>query len=763
MARKSWLRSLTIGIALNASVALAATPLTTGITYQGRLAAAGEAINGTADFEFTLWDSDVDGLMIGNVLVANDVPVTDGAFTVELDFGPSAFNGDARWLEIDVRSPAGGGAFSTLTPRQPVTASPYALNAQRAARADRLDGVFVSPQGRVGIGTESPSQRLSVVRDVGVLGVGDLPGALTVFGPNGNENVLLTGNPLFDDVGELKLFNSAGEDRVMAVVRPGVFGGGGAVMVKNSDGDITGRIEGGLDSFITGGSFGIGTTTPSHKLDVVGNIAARSTGANSSGQLFTYGPNGNQNFRVTFLNGNPDHGFLSLKNADGEDRVTAVVGPDGSGTVSTRGVNGSSNVVMQFLSGFPDHGFLSIRDANSDSRVTAFVNASAAGQLNLRSFDGAVNVVARGAASDDSAAQLLQVRGPSTQHVATFRNENPDGKGIAIRIDNPDTNTTNNFVTFVDGMGRTTGRIEGWDAQVDDWITDPPPLPELELDINFPTLSFTTTVIDIPLGPTFTIINPTSLALSLPSNPFNLPSDNDITGESGALRAYLTWSMANGLGNVVSLDPMSIATNSAKLALTKVANDRGVIYGTKGADYAEWLPKEDPNQQFKFGQIVGIRGGRVSLDTEGAEQIMIVSQSPAVVGNQPAEGEEDAYVAVGFMGQLMAAVRGAVHAGDYIVPSGLNDGIAIAIAPEDLTTEHLDRIVGRAWTDSTNPVFDFVNVVVGVDHQAAKHVLARVELENGRLARELSEIRGLLNTVLETRVDDAGPVAVTSN
>ena len=77
--------------------------------------------------------------MIGGVVAVDDVMVIDGLFTVELnasnEFGPNAFNGAARWLEIDVRSPAGGGAFTTLMPRQPLTSTPYSTFAQTAETA----------------------------------------------------------------------------------------------------------------------------------------------------------------------------------------------------------------------------------------------------------------------------------------------------------------------------------------------------------------------------------------------------------------------------------------------------------------------------------------------------------------------------------------------------------------------------------------------------------------------------------------------------
>jgi len=51
---------------------------------------------------------------------------------VQLDFGSSAFSGDSRWLEIAVRCPAGGGPYTSLDPRQPLTAAPYALYARGA-------------------------------------------------------------------------------------------------------------------------------------------------------------------------------------------------------------------------------------------------------------------------------------------------------------------------------------------------------------------------------------------------------------------------------------------------------------------------------------------------------------------------------------------------------------------------------------------------------------------------------------------------------
>jgi len=100
-------------------------------TYQGELRAAGAPANAAYDFQFRLYNSPSGTTQVGAQVTANAVTVTNGLFSVPLDFGPAQFAGDAQWLEISVR-PAGSGAFETLSPRTSVTATPYALGAVAA-------------------------------------------------------------------------------------------------------------------------------------------------------------------------------------------------------------------------------------------------------------------------------------------------------------------------------------------------------------------------------------------------------------------------------------------------------------------------------------------------------------------------------------------------------------------------------------------------------------------------------------------------------
>ena len=96
-------------------------------TYQGQLKSGGTPYNGACDLRFGLWNALSGGVQIGTTQTKSNVGMAEGCFTVQLDFGTGAFQGDARWLAIEVRCPAGTGSYTALSPRQALTAAPYAL------------------------------------------------------------------------------------------------------------------------------------------------------------------------------------------------------------------------------------------------------------------------------------------------------------------------------------------------------------------------------------------------------------------------------------------------------------------------------------------------------------------------------------------------------------------------------------------------------------------------------------------------------------
>jgi hypothetical protein len=110
-----------------------ASPLAMAFTYQGKLENASGPVNDYCDFEFKLYASPGGGDQVGETASRSQVLVEDGYFTVnDLDFGGEAFQGEARWLEVAVRCPAGSGDFELLSPRQEISAAPHALYAGRA-------------------------------------------------------------------------------------------------------------------------------------------------------------------------------------------------------------------------------------------------------------------------------------------------------------------------------------------------------------------------------------------------------------------------------------------------------------------------------------------------------------------------------------------------------------------------------------------------------------------------------------------------------
>jgi hypothetical protein len=416
-----------------------------------------------------------------------------------------------------------------------------------------------------------------------------------------------------------------------------------------------------------------------------------------------------------------------------------------------------------------------------------FVSDDTSGGLFLRNVDGDVSARLRGTGDSyvtdgdfgigtDDPDALLHVKGTGDafgNHVAIISNESTDGTGdgLLIVLGDEVTSKQNNFITFLNGAStnRVNGRIEGFDLEAGDW--QPPPVTfDVDFDINFsagslPTASFDPGSLpsletDLPFDITF---NPGSLP-SLTFSGGSLPSigDDPFTFDlptQGQMTAMFAWANVNGMMGFLTLDPVSLATTSLKVAAIQASRDGGVTYGSKGADYAEWMPKLDPEARFQLGQVVGVYGGKISLETEGADSVMATSHAPVVVGNIPPDGKESEYEKIAFMGQAKVVVRGRVAAGDYIVPSGLEDGTGVAVAPTDLTIEHLDQILGRAWSDSTNDIYTLINVSVGLDHHAPSIILRNQQAtlnerasENAALRTEVDELRASIEAI-ERRLD----------
>src|SRR5215470_521141 len=97
-------------------------------TYQGKLNDSGGAANGNYDLQFALFDAATNGNAVAGPVTNSPTVVSNGLFTVILDFGSSPFTGADLWLEIAAR--ATNGAFTVLSPRQKITATPYSVTAR---------------------------------------------------------------------------------------------------------------------------------------------------------------------------------------------------------------------------------------------------------------------------------------------------------------------------------------------------------------------------------------------------------------------------------------------------------------------------------------------------------------------------------------------------------------------------------------------------------------------------------------------------------
>ncbi len=277
----------------------------TAFTYQGRLSDNGAAVTGIFDLRFIVYDADAGGSQQGPILTNSATPINAGVFTVTLDFA-SVFDGGGRWLEIAVRT-NGGGAFATLSPRQKLTASPYAIlagtvpggaigSAQLAPSAvtsvQLAAGAVTSAAlaSSISLGQTNLTGRLDVYRTAANTPAISLIGSqsqLSTYGADGLEQARVSGV----NWGELRLFNSLPNNAITVDLSANSSAGGylylnnsnglaraflsgansgGAVQLFDGAGMETVNLNSSGSSWLNGGRLGFGTVSPAAAVHIAG-------------------------------------------------------------------------------------------------------------------------------------------------------------------------------------------------------------------------------------------------------------------------------------------------------------------------------------------------------------------------------------------------------------------------------------------------------------------------------------------------------------
>lgn len=189
----------------------------------------------------------------------------------------------------------------------------------------------------------------------------------------------------------------------------------------------------------------------------------------------------------------------------------------------------------------------------------------------------------------------------------------------------------------------------------------------------------------------------------------------------------------------------------------------GVQFESTGSDYAEELPIADGSPKPEATDLVGVRGGEASLDTDGADRVMIVSTAPIMLGNSDLSKDSDGNgrVEVAFIGQVPTRVRGPVETGDLIVASGKNDGTARAVTPEDYQRVEHGPIAGQAWSAKSSDGIGEVTVAVGLGRSGA--VAERLEEQRKTNRKQQAQIEDLKKrlAVLEADRSSSLPAGLT--
>ncbi|MHC4624789.1 MAG: hypothetical protein ACYS4W_12900 [Planctomycetota bacterium] len=269
-----------------------ATPMGTAFAYQGLLYDVNSPADGLYDFQFKLYDANSDANQIGIDLNKPDVDVIDGSFTVKLDFASNVFDGNAVWLEIRVRPGDlnDPNVYTTLSPRQELTPTPYAMHSENADTLDSFDSAAFASSAHNHDGVYAPVAHshdgvyalISHVHDDRYYTETELQssGSASVHWDNltnvpadiadGDDDTQLTEaqvDTYVSNNGYLDASSALDWDNITIDMPAGFADGVDDV----GGGDLDWMVSDSNMYSIPSGNVGIGTTSPTHKLEVEGD------------------------------------------------------------------------------------------------------------------------------------------------------------------------------------------------------------------------------------------------------------------------------------------------------------------------------------------------------------------------------------------------------------------------------------------------------------------------------------------------------------
>lgn len=688
-------------------------------TYQGQLRESGQPATGLYDFQICLYDSPTDPVQLACLVPsAEDIPVEDGLFALDLNFGPGRFVGQARYLELRVRPGDSSDGFTQLLPRQQLRATPEAMYAQTTPWM----GLSDVPAGfSDGVDNEGVSQISA--------GFGLSGGTITTIGS-------LSVNP------------ATVQSRVGSSCSVG-----SAIRAIGQDGTVT--CQAAPLAWLLGGNAGANPssqylgTSDNQPLILRANaqrvarfqtVALTGPSGGFTANVSMGSPNNAINFNVR--GGTISGGGVSSGDSDPDfvsENVNQVFGHYGviaGGYAQVAGDSSAGPVASAFATvggGLANHarGAYSVVPGGAYnwavedySSVLGGFNSSASG-VRATVVGGAQNAATGADSVTLGGSQLCA--GGAYSHAAGRRakvrpglNSGAAGLGCAgIEVVGADGDAgtfawadsqTGNFVST--GINQFLIRAAGGVG-----IGTNAPQNQLHVVESIDAVGFAENHV--------------------------VQFENPSTGASPDVLALKVGTTNPGAGvNFISF----LHGGATSLGSIEGNGSGGVSFMGPGNDFAEYLPKLDLAESIHPGDVLGLHAGRLSRQTEGADLILVASSSPIIAGNDPGQERRGDYVLAALLGQVQLAVRGPVAAGDLLLPSGQGDGVARAVSPSTFldATERshvFARVLGIESNDGNQSMT--VRALVGQGGQAiaSNQALSRLEQENAQLRIELALMR----------------------